>query len=82
VPQDFHAVFEAYLGGRWYLFDATRLCPLDGVIKIAVGRDAADSAFATYYGKMTGLPKTIEVKRLDLGAIPKWTVEAVSLSAN
>jgi transglutaminase-like putative cysteine protease len=82
VPQDFHAVFEAYLGGRWYLFDATRLCPLDGVIKIAVGRDAADSAFATFFGKMTGLPKSIEVKRLDLGATPEWTVEAVSLSAN
>ena len=45
VPQDFHAVFEAYLGGQWYLFDATRLCPLDGILKIAVGRDAADSAF-------------------------------------
>lgn len=24
-PQDFHAVFEAWLGGRWYLFDATRM---------------------------------------------------------
>ena len=81
VPQDFHAVFEAYLGGRWYLFDATRLCPLDGVIKIAVGRDAADSAFATYYGKMTGLPKTIEVRRHDAGGSEYWTVGAVSLSA-
>ena len=28
-PQDFHAVFEAYVGGRWYLFDATRLCPVE-----------------------------------------------------
>ena len=23
-PSDFHAVFEAYLSGRWWLFDATR----------------------------------------------------------
>lgn len=80
VPQDFHAVFEAYLGGRWYLFDATRLCPLDGIIKIAVGRDAADSAFATYYGNMTGLPKTIEVRRHDVGRPEDWTIDAVSLS--
>lgn len=80
VPQDFHAVFEAYLGGRWYLFDATRLCPLDGIIKIAVGRDAADSAFATYYGNMTGLPKTIEVRRHDVGRSEDWTIDAVSLS--
>lgn len=80
VPQDFHAVFEAYLGGRWYLFDATRLCPLDGIIKIAVGRDAADSAFATYYGNMTGLPKTIEVRRHDVGRGEDWTIDAVSLS--
>ena len=27
-PPDFHAVFEAYLGGRWVLFDATRMSPL------------------------------------------------------
>lgn len=80
VPQDFHAVFEAYLGGRWYLFDATRLCPLDGIIKIAVGRDAADSAFATYYGNMTSLPKTIEVRRHDVGRPEDWTIDAVSLS--
>lgn len=23
-PRDFHAVFEAYLDGRWWLFDGTR----------------------------------------------------------
>ncbi|MDQ3621495.1 MAG: transglutaminase domain-containing protein, partial [Verrucomicrobiota bacterium] len=26
-PPDFHAYFEAYLGGRWYIFDPTRLAP-------------------------------------------------------
>jgi transglutaminase-like putative cysteine protease len=81
VPQDFHAVFEAYLGGRWYLFDATRLCPLDGIVRIAVGRDAADSAFATYYGQLSGPPKAITVKRLDGSGQDKWTVDAVSMSA-
>jgi len=56
-PPDFHAVFEAYLGGRWVLFDATRMSPLDGLVRIASGRDAKDVAFAMIYGPatMTGL---------------------------
>ncbi len=75
VPQDFHAVFEAYLDGGWYLFDATRLCPLDGIAKIAIGRDAADSAFATYFGNLSGPPKLLEVTRLDGPRIePQWTM--------
>ncbi|RYY58880.1 MAG: transglutaminase family protein, partial [Chitinophagaceae bacterium] len=32
-PQDFHACFEAFLGGRWIIFDATRLAPLNGLVK-------------------------------------------------
>lgn len=79
-PQDFHAVFEAYLGGRWYLFDATRLCAIDRITKIAVGRDAADSAFATYFGQLSGPPKTISVRLSDGEPVPDWTVDAVSLS--
>jgi transglutaminase-like putative cysteine protease len=49
-PQDFHAVFEAYLGGRWQLFDPTELAPLDSIVRIGAGRDAADVAFATFFG--------------------------------
>ncbi len=49
-PPDFHACFEAYLGNRWYLFDATRLAPKEGLIRIGTGRDAADTAFATVFG--------------------------------
>ena len=49
-PPDFHAVFEAYLGGRWVLFAATRMSPLDELSRIAVGRDAKDVAFATIFG--------------------------------
>ena len=50
IPQDFHACFEAYIGGNWILFDATRLIPLNGLIKIATGRDAADAAIASIFG--------------------------------
>ncbi|TWU02008.1 transglutaminase-like domain-containing protein [Neorhodopirellula pilleata] len=49
-PPDFHGFFEAYLGGRWYLFDATRLAPVGGFVRIGTGRDAADVAFATIRG--------------------------------
>jgi transglutaminase-like putative cysteine protease len=49
-PADFHACFEAYLGGEWVLFDATHLVPLNGLVKIANGRDAADTAIANIFG--------------------------------
>ncbi|NDP64480.1 transglutaminase family protein [Polaromonas sp.] len=49
-PPDFHAVFEAYLGGRWVLFDPTAMSPLDQIIRLAHGRDAKDVAFATIFG--------------------------------
>jgi transglutaminase-like putative cysteine protease len=52
-PQDFHACFEAYLAGYWVMFDATRLAPLNGLVKIAVGRDAADTAIANIFGNTT-----------------------------
>jgi transglutaminase-like putative cysteine protease len=50
IPSDFHAVFEAYLDGRWYLFDPTRLVPLKSVVRVGTGRDAADVSFATIFG--------------------------------
>ena len=49
-PPDFHAVFEAWLGGRWLLFDPTGMAPVETLIRIAQGRDAKDVAFATIYG--------------------------------
>ena len=49
-PPDFHAVFEAYLEHRWILFDATQLAPLSDLARIATGRDAAETAFATLFG--------------------------------
>lgn len=49
-PPDFHGFFETYLDGEWYLFDATRMAPVDGLVRIGVGRDAADVPFATSVG--------------------------------
>ncbi len=53
-PQDFHACFEAYMDGQWILFDPTGLAPLNGFVKIATGRDAADSAVTSIFGNATG----------------------------
>lgn len=50
TPMDFHAYFEAYLGGQWHVFDARFNSPRVGRIKIAHGLDAVDGAFSTIYG--------------------------------
>lgn len=52
-PADFHGYFEAYLGSEWYPFDATGKAPLSGLVRIGVGRDAADTSFATIIGAAT-----------------------------
>jgi len=49
-PPDFHGFMEAWLDGHWYLFDATRMAPLDGLVRIGTARDAADAAFASFIG--------------------------------
>ena len=46
-PMDFHAVVEALVDGRWVVVDSTRLAPRAGLVRIATGRDAADTAFLT-----------------------------------
>lgn len=79
-PQDFHAVFEAYLGDRWYVFDPTRLSPPEGIIRIGLGRDAADTAFATYFGEIRSLPKSVWVNEMQ-GDTEASIPQAVSLSA-
>jgi transglutaminase-like putative cysteine protease len=44
-PMDFHAVAEAYVDGAWRVVDATCLAPRQSMLRIATGRDAADTAF-------------------------------------
>jgi transglutaminase-like putative cysteine protease len=50
APMDFSGWFQAYLGGRWYTFDARHGHPRIGRILIAHGRDAADVAISTIFG--------------------------------
>ncbi|HTN76279.1 MAG TPA: transglutaminase family protein [Pirellulaceae bacterium] len=51
-PPDFHACFEAYIGGNWMIFDATRLAHLNGLVRIGTGRDAAEAAVASIFGRI------------------------------
>jgi transglutaminase-like putative cysteine protease len=50
-PMDFSAWFEVFLGGRWYTFDARHNTPRIGRIVMARGRDAADVAISTAFGR-------------------------------
>lgn len=45
TPMDFHAVVEALVDEQWVVADATRMAPREGMLRIATGRDAADTAF-------------------------------------
>jgi transglutaminase-like putative cysteine protease len=49
-PPDFHAVVDVWLDGRWRLVDASGLAPVEGLVRIAVGRDATDISFMTIFG--------------------------------
>jgi transglutaminase-like putative cysteine protease len=63
-PQDFHAVFEAWLGGQWVLFDATRMAPVDRLVRVGTGRDAKDVAFCTIFGNVRMTDKKLMVREL------------------
>jgi transglutaminase-like putative cysteine protease len=49
-PMDFSGWFEAFLGGRWYTFDARHNVPRIGRVLIGTGRDAADVAISNTFG--------------------------------
>lgn len=69
-PQDFHACFEAFINGKWLLFDATRLVPLNGLVKIANGRDAADAAVANIFGEIEFAGSNVGCQLADEGFTP------------
>ena len=59
-PMELHAWFEAYVGGRWYTFDATQVELSGGYVAIGYGRDAADVAIYNQFGPAV-FPSTYEV---------------------
>jgi transglutaminase-like putative cysteine protease len=68
-PMDFHAVFEAFENGRWYVHDPTGLAPRSAMVRIATGRDAADTAFASVTRGIASL-EGLEVSATTGGALP------------
>jgi len=79
-PPDFHAVFECYLDGAWYLFDPTRKAALQGLVRIGVGRDAADAAFATIFGNAVMTDMAVSISPVEEVADEEPTVRAVGIA--
>jgi transglutaminase-like putative cysteine protease len=69
-PQDFHAVFEAWIGGQWVLFDATRMAPVDRLVRVGTGRDAKDVAFCTIFGPVSMTNKALAVREFQDESAP------------
>ena len=63
APMDFHAVAEALVGDTWRVVDATLLAPRSSLVRIATGRDAADTAFLTVLGG------TVDLVGIEVGAV-------------
>ena len=64
-PQDFHAVFEAWLDNQWVMFDGTKMSPIDRIVRVGTGRDAKDVAFATIFGQVQMTRKELTVDEGD-----------------
>jgi transglutaminase-like putative cysteine protease len=64
-PGDFAAWFEAWIGGRWYIFDPRNNVPRRSRVLMARGRDASDVAIATTFG-----PNYLESFRVWTDEIP------------
>lgn len=63
-PPDLHAVVEVYLGGRWRLVDPTRKAPVEGLVRVATGLDAADVAFMAIFGRAELVSQAFAIRKL------------------
>ncbi|OJZ71964.1 transglutaminase [Mycobacterium paraffinicum] len=77
-PMDFHAVAEALIDGVWRVVDATCLAPRQSMVRIATGRDAADTAFLDNHGGAITMQNMTVTAVVD-GELPRDSVELVSL---
>lgn len=63
-PPDFHGYAQVYLGGEWHNIDATAEAPRPALVPIAFGRDAADVAMTTLWGRGTVIEQGVVVERV------------------
>ncbi|WP_292991311.1 transglutaminase family protein [Mycobacterium sp.] len=68
-PMDFHAVAEALVEGEWRVVDATCLAPRQSMVRIATGRDAADTAFLDNHSGSINLSNMMVTAYVD-GELP------------
>jgi len=73
-PMDFHAVAEAFVDGHWRVVDATLLAPRQSLVRIATGRDAADTAFLDNHNGAITLTKLLVTAVVD-GDLPIDSVD-------
>lgn len=65
-PMDMHAWFEAFIGGRWYTFDATQTGKKGGYVAVGYGRDAADVAMYNQFGlPVSDTKQLVKVERIE-----------------
>ncbi|MEO5679468.1 MAG: transglutaminase domain-containing protein [Acidimicrobiales bacterium] len=62
-PMGFHAVVEAHVDGGWHVLDPTHLAPRASLLRIATGRDTADTALADVLAGVATLT------RMEVGAV-------------
>ncbi len=79
-PTDFHAYVEAFVGNRWFIFDSTRICPRNGLVRIGTGFDAADVAFATIFGPARFTGMKLDIQPFDESGLPITLVDNLSLA--
>jgi transglutaminase-like putative cysteine protease len=69
-PMEFHAVAEALVEDAWWVVDATKHAPRQSLVRVATGRDAADTAF------LTSLGSPVELVDLEVTAVAEhFTVD-------
>jgi transglutaminase-like putative cysteine protease len=83
VAMDFHAWFEAFLGGRWFAFDARHNQPRVGRVVIGRGRDVADVALSTSYGavRLESMTVWAEESTMDAQTLASTEPDADALEA-
>lgn len=76
-PMDFHAIAEVWVEGAWHVVDATGLAPRGTMVRIATGRDAADTAFLTTRGGRTTFNRQQVTAEVVQGALPTEDPDAL-----
>ncbi|MFB1294298.1 transglutaminase family protein [Mycobacterium sp. pW049] len=73
-PMDFHAVAEAFVDGQWRVVDATCLAPRQSMVRIATGRDAADTAWLDNHKGSITVNNMVVTATVD-GDLPRDAIE-------